>query len=455
MKKEILALVLFLVIITPKEFVFANDYGILKSKEESFKGEKNKVLSKDVFIDGIPENSTLYVGADIKIKGYVDSNATKKEIEWKVTGKDNIIDFSKEGNKASIKGKEKGRVWVMARALDGSDRSREYTVNVSDYPLDNLSKSLISLNIVPVLKRRDSTLLVEVKRSLSSEDKKKYLDNYFKSLVKLNKLKYNSSYLDDYYEYFSLNSGKNKLEIRVDRFDSSYSSIKNMILNIDKYNFFEEVLEDKEPDNKPGKPEKPEEPKDLESSLDFKEDNQEEFKEEIKEEVVKKDENFKKDPIIMTFDDKPKKEDLDYINGLIKDKEVRLIRKFDLGNYTSYLLRVFDKGENGIKNDFSIEIRVKKDDKVSYESVIEMLDKDLKVKEENTTKAKEEVSLSDKKEEIKEDTKEVKKEDNKEIKKDKNEAKYLEKGDLEEEYIKKLPFLLSFVGLFLLRRKHQ
>lgn len=448
MKKEVLALVLFLVIFTPNDFVFALDEGALKSKEESFKSEKNTVLSKDVFIDGIPENSTLYVGADIKIKGYVDSNATKKEIEWKVTGKDSVIDFSKDGNKAYIKGKEKGRVWVMARALDGSDRSREYTVNVSDYPSDSLSKSLISLNIVPVLKRSDSTLLVEVKRSLSLEDKKKYLDNYFKSLVKLNKLKYNSSYLDDYYEYFSLNSGKNKLEIRVDRFDKSYSSIKDMILNIDKYNSFEEVLEDKEPDKRP---EKPEAPKDLENSLELKEDNEEESKEEVKEEVVKKD------PIIITFDDKPKKEDLDYIKGLIKDKEVRLIRKFDLGNYTSYLLRVFDKGEDGIKNDFSIEIRVKKDNKISYESVIEMLDKDLKVKEEekekDTTKAKDEVSLSeDKQEEIKE---EVKKEDNKEIKKDKNEAKPLEEGDLEEENIKKLPFLLPFVGLFLLRRKHQ
>ncbi|WP_194191542.1 hypothetical protein [Clostridium chrysemydis] len=449
MKKEVLALVLFLVIFTPNDFVFALDEGALKSKEESFKSEKNTVLSKDVFIDGIPENSTLYVGADIKIKGYVDSNATKKEIEWKVTGKDSVIDFSKDGNKAYIKGKEKGRVWVMARALDGSDRSREYTVNVSDYPSDNVSKSLIALNIVPVLKRSDSTLLVEVKRSLSLEDKKKYLDNYFKSLVKINKLKYNSSYLDDYYEYFSLNSGKNKIEIRVDRFDISYSSIKDMILNIDKYNSFEEVLEDKETDKRP---EKPEEPKDLENSSELKEDNEEEIKEEVKEDVVKKD------PIIITFDDKPKKEDLDYIKGLIKDKEVRLIRKFDLGNYTSYLLRVFDKGEDGTKNDFSIEIRVKKDDKVSYESVIEMLDKDLKVKEEekDTTKAKDEVSLSEEKEEeIKEDKEDVKKEDNKEIKKDKNEAKPLEEGDLEGENIKELPFLLPFVGLFLLRRKHQ
>ncbi|MGL4773907.1 MAG: hypothetical protein ACRC2K_10110 [Clostridium sp.] len=212
----------------------------------AFSGEKIKTLNtqralaQEVFIDGLYDNSTLYIGADIKAKGYVNKEATQKEIEWQVTGNNGIIDFTSTGGNANIIARKSGTAWVMARATDGSYSAREYAVNVKPYPTDGGSQALIGENITPVLKRpfngSDSILRVEVNKKLSLKNKEANLEKYLRKLAASGKLTNKGTHQDDNYQYFILNTNSKNIEVRVDKKDSSYNALKNILSDVSKYN---------------------------------------------------------------------------------------------------------------------------------------------------------------------------------------------------------------------------
>ena len=64
--------------------------------------EDNRALAEEVFIEWIYDNSIIYVGADIEVEANVNEEATVKDIEWKFTGDENIINSAIQGNKVTL-----------------------------------------------------------------------------------------------------------------------------------------------------------------------------------------------------------------------------------------------------------------------------------------------------------------------------------------------------------------
>ncbi|MGL5152222.1 MAG: hypothetical protein ACRC7N_16830 [Clostridium sp.] len=410
MKKRIIALIIVITMIMPITRALA----LHENQTKSITNQAN--LASDVYIEGLYDNSTLYIGAHIKPKAYVDSNATEKNIEWQVTGNNGIIDFTSTEGTASILAKSQGKVWVMAKATDGSYRAREYAVDVKPYPNDVESQALIDEGITPILKRplngSNSILRVEVSKTASS--KASTLEKYLRKLSLLGSLRNQKVYSDDYYEYFIINANSKNIEVRIDKKDSSYNAQKNILSDVSKYNGGTTtpppVINDGNGTTNEGgntvvyKPTTEEENKVVHpqtnegntSTNDATKVPSNENNTPPNKETPKGEDNIvilggtgesKEDPIIIKVNEniKNKVEILkSFMTSLRSSREISFIRKEDRENYNCYMFKVSKALENIIddlslskitkKNNFFIEIRVDKNDKESYEPLIEMLD---------------------------------------------------------------------------------
>lgn len=235
MKRKIISIVVIATMLTPITEVLAF------SGRKVIKLSSEKALAKEVFIEGLYDNSTMYIGGNTKISGYVDGGATNKNIQWQITGNSNgIIGFSSNGNIGNITAKSEGKVWIMARATDGSDMAREYTVNVGGYPTDAVNQSLIGNNIKPILKRNlnggNTVLRVEVNSGLSTSNKRLSVENYLRKLSQQGILSNRNIYSDSIYEYYEIKVNSKNIEVRVEKSDSSYSTLKSILSDVSIYN---------------------------------------------------------------------------------------------------------------------------------------------------------------------------------------------------------------------------
>lgn len=407
LRKKVIMLIIASIIITPKEETLAYDEIFNKALNSNSIYNSGKAYREgintvtDVFIDGIHENSILYVGADIVINGYVNEEAIVQEISWQLTGDSNIVDFDTYGNRGKITARAPGTVWVMARATDGSDKAREYAVKVEEYPEDTLSKELISNNITPIQKRtilsNINIIQVEVNKNIQLlEEKVSVLEDYIKNLATLGTLSNGEITSDEDYEYYIIDISGRKVEVRVDKKDDSYSSLKNILLDVSKY-IGDIVDTDKEEEESAGS----DNSFDLDSSETTKPPENDngsgvDSTEKPKDEdiatpggdnivVLGGDGTSEDNPIIVTTEDKlTSEEKVDSIRAYLMEletmKQLYFIRKFDTNEYTSYIFKVSEKSvgyrllRQASKNDFYIEIRVNKNDEESYKPIIEMLE---------------------------------------------------------------------------------
>ncbi|WP_394888287.1 hypothetical protein [Clostridium butyricum] len=365
----------------------------------------NRALAEEVFIEWIYDNSIIYVGADIEVEANVNEEATVKDIEWKFTGDENIINSAIQGNKVTLTAINKGNIEVMAYAIDGSFASREIMLSIDDYPSDEISQLLIGTNITPIQRTFvngiNDLLQVEVNKSISKDDKVSAMGGYLKKLSELGNL--NDGYKkaeSDNYEYYIININdlnSSEIEIRVEKNDTSYIKIKDMIINASRYNDNLDNEENSQSENPNGEGnEDIDTPKEEETENEFEEDNLEENTDskipeiEITQGVdgiiILGGEGIKEEePVIVGIKEeltsKEKIQVMDkYLKVLKKNKRLKLIRREDSKDYTAYILKVTEKIEflrktEELINDFFIEIRVNKNDKESYESIISMLDK--------------------------------------------------------------------------------
>lgn len=367
--------------------------------------EDNRALAEEVFIEWIYDNSIIYVGADIEVEANVNEEATVKDIEWKFTGDENIINSAIQGNKVTLTAINKGNIEVMAYAIDGSFASREIMLSIDDYPSDEISQLLIGTNITPIQRTFvngiNDLLQVEVNKSISKDDKVSAMGGYLKKLSELGNL--NDGYKkaeSDNYEYYIININdlnSSEIEIRVEKNDTSYIKIKDMIINASRYNDNLDNEENSQSENPNGEGDEDiDTPKKEEAENELEEDNLEENTDskipeiEITQGVdgiiILGGEGIKEEePVIVSVKEeltsKEKIQVMDkYLKVLKKNKRLKLIRREDSKDYTAYILKVTEKIEflrktEELINDFFIEIRVNKNDKESYESIISMLDK--------------------------------------------------------------------------------
>ncbi|WP_027634899.1 hypothetical protein [Clostridium butyricum] len=363
--------------------------------------EDNRALAEEVFIDWIYDNSIIYVGADIEVEANVNEEAAVKDIEWKFTGDENIVNLDIQKNKVILTAINKGNIEVMAYAIDGSFASREIMLSIDDYPSDEISQLLIGTNITPIqrifVNGINQLLQVEVNKSISKDDKVNAVDEYLKKLSVLGNL--NDGYKkaeSDNYEYYIINIddlNNIELEIRVDKNDTSYMKIKDMIINASGYNNHLDNEENSQSENPNGEGNGDIDiPKEEELEEDNIEENTDlkipeiEITQGVDGIIILGGEGLnEEEPVIVGIKEeltsKEKIQVMDkYLKTLKKNKKLKLIRKEDSKDYTGYILKVTEKIESlrrteELKNDFFIEIRVNKDDKESYESIISMLDK--------------------------------------------------------------------------------
>lgn len=423
MKKQKVILISILLTLLLQISIFANPLSNVSIEKTKETHAQNINLAQDVFIEGLYENAVLYVGADIRIKGSVDMQATQKQITWQVTGNNGGIDFEPSGNYAKITGKAQSTVWVMARALDGSDRTREYTVNVRNYPKDAKSQSLVSEQITPILRRpfqpNNTILQVEVNKKLvSSIQRESALESYMRKIVLMGALKHEGVYTDKYYEYHIIGINNDKIEVRIAKNDVAYSKLKSILTNVNQYNNENLKPQDEVSDGIEIKPP-------TQESKPPTEDNQKPITEEVvkppnggnqnlptgsllkppSEGEIPSDLNIPKDegsgdreniiilggsgtslkdPLIVTLEGSLTSQEKvttmkAYLTELQRRKRVLSMRKRERADFTSYIMKVSDIIPTGndlkeeTKNDFFIEIRVEKEDKEAYIPIIEML----------------------------------------------------------------------------------
>ncbi|MGL5694428.1 MAG: hypothetical protein ACRCXA_10135, partial [Peptostreptococcaceae bacterium] len=220
----------------------------LSSCSRTYAYETNRNQINEIFIKGISENSTFYIGADIEIDADVNEDSVDKNIDW-ILNNSNIIELNKhdnDSNEANIRAINNGEVEVMARSKDDRFISREVNLKVENYPNDDESMSLISSNIVPIqcIGILDKVLQIEVNRNISVDEKINSIDNYLKKIKLLGRLnlesinKENKKY--EFYKISILGKANLKLEIRVDVSDASYLKIKDMMMNLGFYNNLDE-----------------------------------------------------------------------------------------------------------------------------------------------------------------------------------------------------------------------
>ncbi|WP_053986067.1 hypothetical protein [Niameybacter massiliensis] len=423
MKKQKAILISILLTLLLQISIFANPLSNVSIEKTNQAHVQNINLAQDVFIEGLYENAVLYVGADIRIKGSVDTQATQKQVTWQVTGNNGGIDFEASGNYAKITGKAQSTVWVMARAIDGSDRTREYTVNVRNYPKDTKSQSLVSEQVTPILRRpfqQNSTILqVEVnKKIVSSIQRESALESYMRKIVLLGALRHEGVYTDEYYEYHIIDINNDKIEVRISKNDVAYSKLKSILTNVNQYNngnlrpqdeetsgieIKPPIQESKPPTEDNQKPIteevvkppnggnqtlptgsllKPPSEGEIPSDLDVPNDEESRDRENII--ILGGSGTSLKDPLIVSLGDNLTSQEKvatmkAYLTELQRRKNVLFVRKRERADFTSYIMKVSDIVPTGndlkaeTKNDFFIEIRVEKEDKEAYIPIIEML----------------------------------------------------------------------------------
>lgn len=423
MKKQKAILISILLTLLLQISILANPLSNVSIEKTNQAHIQNINLAQDVFIEGLYENSVLYVGADIRIKGSVDTQATQKQVTWQVTGNNGGIDFEASGNYAKITGKAQSTVWVMARAIDGSDRTREYTVNVRNYPKDTKSQSLVSEQVTPILRRpfqQNSTILqVEVnKKIVSSIQRESALESYMRKIVLLGALRHEGVYTDEYYEYHIIDINNDKIEVRISKNDVAYSKLKSILTNVNQYNngnlrpqdeetsgieIKPPIQESKPPTEDNQKPIteevvkppnggnqtlptgsllKPPSEGEIPSDLDVPNDEESRDRENII--ILGGSGTSLKDPLIVSLGDNLTSQEKvatmkAYLTELQRRKNVLFVRKRERADFTSYIMKVSDIVPTGndlkaeTKNDFFIEIRVEKEDKEAYIPIIEML----------------------------------------------------------------------------------
>ncbi len=327
--------------------------------------EDNRALAEEVFIEWIYDNSIIYVGADIEVEANVNEEATVKDIEWKFTGDENIINSAIQGNKVTLTAINKGNIEVMAYAIDGSFASREIMLSIDDYPSDEISQLLIGTNITPIQRTFvngiNDLLQVEVNKSISKDDKVSAMGGYLKKLSELGNL--NDGYKkaeSDNYEYYIININdlnSSEIEIRVEKNDTSYIKIKDMIINASRYNDNLDNEENSQSENPNGEGnEDIDTSKEEETENEFEEDNLEENTDskipeiEITQGVdgiiILGGEGIKEEePVIVGIKEeltsKEKIQVMDkYLKVLKKNKRLKLIRREDSKDYTAYILKV-------------------------------------------------------------------------------------------------------------------
>lgn len=358
------------------------------SMDESPKLYENLVLENEVTINGVYENSTIYVGSSIPIYAYSKDEALNGEILWKLTGEYSVLDLSILKNTAELRALTKGDVEVMAYINDGSDISRSIMLHIEDYPKDELSQSMLSDGIVPIQKKNinglEDILQVEVNRDIQLwNDKVNIIDSYLKKLAMIGTLSLlEKNTEDNRYDFYTINiSNKNniKLEIRVDKLDESCKGIIDKIENIDKYNNLSEETVDPKPPIDPNPPISPEIPENPNPLID--ENIITQGLDDII--IVSGDGSSIDSPAVIevnkNINSKEKIKVMETYLGLLKINNILEILEIkEDEDYTYYKIKVTQRliekyGIKELKNDFYIEIRVDKNDEDSYEPIIEML----------------------------------------------------------------------------------
>lgn len=311
----------------------------------------------DVVMVGLKENATLYIGAELELRAFVNEDADIKDVEW-LTNKDNIVILDSNGNNATIKAINEGEVSIMARAIDGSDSSRSINVQVREYNKEDNNIKLPQ-GIVPVKTYGiiNKVFQVEPSRNLSEEEKINSIEEYLKIFSLKGNLKLSNK--DDYsyynytiYEVMIENEPNIRTEIRIDKRDTNLSDkIDDTINNLDDIY--------KSPPLTPGM---------IYIKGDGKEDNPYTVEANRNLTSIEKIEAIK-----------------EYICEIYKWGNLNIVEIKDFERYTNYKIRIsriLNKSKD--KNDFYIEIRVDKEDSDSYLPIITMLNK-INKKEENPT----------------------------------------------------------------------
>lgn len=315
-------------------------------------------LVNDVIMQGLRENATLYIGAELELKAFVNEEASIKNIEW-LMNKENIVTLSSVGNAANIKAINEGEVSIMARAVDGSNSSRSINVQVRDFNKEN-SEVELPQGIVPIKSYgiTNRVLQVEANRLLSSYERVKSIESYL-NIISLNEGLIlsgidKSSY--DNYAIYEIQVGgeeNNKVEIRVDNRDTnSFDKIDNILNNLENYT-------NKVP---------------LTPGMVYIDGNGQDESPYI----VEANKNITSAEKIEAVKG--------YLVELYEWGELEVVNIREDERYTNYKIKIFrNHNRNKIKNDFYIEIRVDKHDKDSYLPIITMLNKINKYDSDNPT----------------------------------------------------------------------
>ncbi|MGL5346260.1 MAG: hypothetical protein ACRDA3_02830 [Peptostreptococcaceae bacterium] len=309
---------------------------------------ENNNLVNDVVMIGLKENATLYIGAELEIRAFVNENATIKDIDW-IMNKEGIVELDSSGNNATIKAINEGEVSIMARALDESDCSRSINIQVRDYNKENNAVKLPS-GILPVeiYGITNKVFQVEANKSLQLNEKIKSIDNYINIISSKGKLKLLNKDEDTYINYIiyeiEVDTLQNiKIEIRVDKKDSGFSElIDNELNNLPETT----IMPTKNPNiiHIEGNGEK-------ENPYVVEVNN--ELMSEQKVETIK-----------------------ELLRLLYEFGTIETIDIIESMKYTSYNMKISKRLQRSQgKNNFYIEIRVDKDDSKSYFRIIEMLNK--------------------------------------------------------------------------------
>lgn len=386
---------------------------------------------KDVSIKWLSDNTTIYVNGDISVQAYIN-NYVDDNIVWRVNnldgGKD-VVKLQQNGSEAVIYGNKTGRAEIVADSNDGSYSMRHIVVNIMDYPNDSLSCKIIGENMLPIQSKiingSIKVVQVEVNKNLSSDmEKVSSVDKYLRKLASFGLISVESINSEhNRYEFYTIKVSAFddiKVELRVDKKDSSYVDIVKKLNNINKYN----EIENNENGNENNNEEVLEEDEITENG-----DNIDNI--DIDENILEEDSN---DIIINKNDDEQSSIDItqgleslsvskgdgsinnpykieinnsltieekkgvieEYVKLLKENMDVEIIEIIETDYEFIYKLRVFNLYKSRLFtkdsiNDFYIELIIEKDGKEEYEPIISML-KEEKDDKENLTE-------SDKKEE--------------------------------------------------------
>lgn len=384
--KVISSISMIALIINSKWLIYAHNNESDISRDTNGAIEKN--LAKEVIIEGIEDNTIMYIGADLDIKANVDSESTITDIEWTLN-KEGIINIISNSQEAKLIAISSGEVSVMARATDGSDVSRSINIHTEQYSNDKsnikLTKGIKPIKLTGIDKK---SFLVESDKLLSVDEQIICIENF---LIQSSKIGYLSvigsySYTDKYEIYkVKIDGIDTILELRVDKLDIDYyMKVMDIIKNLDDYNNM---------NSKPNiEPEPPiEEPKpNIEPDPPIVDNTLENI---LPDQglIVNKGDCSIDNPIELVVDEKlsiyeNKQYIKAYMDKLSSMGDVSILGIGEDERYTIYKLKltiVSNTRHISTKNDFYINIKVKNDDVESYKDIILMVDDDNSINPDN------------------------------------------------------------------------